>query len=138
MGRYRGRYQASPLGHLRAKSVYSSPSNIRDLLGPWFAEFSEGKDFSSAGVQSYYTQPERPDANESKILNSGFIDYLLSPYCSDNLQKLYKNFLGLSLPVLSIPYAAPSLMCQRGAKPLDNKDKDIDILYIGNCWPFKK
>jgi len=111
-------------------AVNSFPSNLCDFYGAWLQETGLGKD---QGPTFFYAMPERPTPSELELLQTGFVDLITSRDCVENAPLLYRNFRDLGFPVLVEPPAAAS----RYFDSPDQNEEDIDLLFVGGCWPFK-
>lgn len=113
--------------------VCSFPSNIRDLYGGWLQGCTVA--MMDPVTASYYGQSDRPNEDEERVLRSGFIDVITARYAESSLRVGFRNFLERGVPVLSQLPAADvrELSCGWNEK----EQTGPEILFIGNCWPFK-
>lgn len=111
-------------------AVRSGPSNMRDLFTRERLDFAR---FPEAGVESFYTQPDRPDGPEGDAIGRGLIDLVRSPFHRDCFGVAFRSFLDLGLSVLEEPHAADGTRYA----PLEGIAHAHDALFVGNCWPFK-
>ncbi len=111
-------------------AVRSGPSNMRRLFEDASMDFER---FQDAGVASFYLQPDRPTPEERRAIEGGLIDLVRSPFHAGCLDRAFASFLDAGLSVLEEPHAADATRY----RPMDAGEPERDVLFIGNCWPFK-
>ncbi|MEM9560304.1 MAG: glycosyltransferase [Planctomycetota bacterium] len=111
-------------------AVRSGPSNMGDLFNAERIDFDR---FHDAGVQSFYTQPERPHGPERSAIERGLIDVVRSPFHRECFGVAFRSFLDLGLSVIEEPHAADATRYE----PIESADRAHDVLFVGNCWTFK-
>lgn len=126
---------AALLKHRASRELFvacrSGPSDMPEMA------LSLGIDATSypdAGVASFYGQSRRPVGTEADAIRSGAIDLIRSPLASECYRVAFRSFLGLGLPVLEELHAAD---VHRYRAPISRAEQDIDVSFIGGCWPFK-
>ena len=110
----------------------SAPSNLADLMRGADIAFDR---FDGAGTTSYYTQPVRPVGTEREALERGLIDVVRSPAHAACYPVAFRSFLDMGVSVVEEMHAADATRY----RPLSASEAEhsAEVLFIGNCWPFK-
>jgi len=110
----------------------SAPSNLADLMRGADIAFDR---FDGAGTTSYYTQPVRPVGTERAALERGLIDVVRSPAHAACYPVAFRSFLDMGVSVVEEMHAADATRY----RPLSASEAEhsAEVLFIGNCWPFK-
>lgn len=107
----------------------SDPSDLRAYASRFGIDFAA---YPEQGVESYYTQPDRPTAAEAAVLRSGVVDVLRTPHAREAIPELFAGYLALGVPVVEECFAADA-----GRYAPVAVEPTADVMFIGNAWRFK-